>query len=93
MILARGGQLRFELARRATPSARSRPPMDDAPMPRAELKRKERESIEQALAQTGGKVFGPDGAAALLHMKPTALSSRIRALGIERVRTTPSTRR
>jgi transcriptional regulator with GAF, ATPase, and Fis domain len=42
----------------------------------------ERRSIEAALAQTNGKVFGRDGAAALLQVKPTTLASRIKALGI-----------
>ena len=93
MILARGGPLRFELARRAAQPARSRPPAGDAPLTRDELKRKERDSIEQALAQTGGKVFGPGGAAELLRMKPTTLSSRINALGIERSRSVASSRR
>jgi transcriptional regulator with GAF, ATPase, and Fis domain len=49
---------------------------------RAELRRVERENIEAALAQTGGKVFGPNGAAVILNMRPTTLASRIKALGI-----------
>ena len=51
---------------------------------RTELKQRERESITVALAQTHGKVFGRDGAAALLGMKPTTLASRIKALGLQR---------
>ena len=51
-------------------------------MTRAELRRVERENIESALSQTGGKVFGVHGAAALLGMRPTTLASRIKALGI-----------
>ena len=49
---------------------------------REEWKRQERESITVALKQSGGKVFGPGGAAELLNMKPTTLASRIKALGI-----------
>lgn len=45
---------------------------------------KERESIVHALELTKGKIFGPDGAAELLGMKPTTLASRIEALGIKR---------
>jgi len=37
-----------------------------------------------ALKQTGGKIFGPDGAAQLLGLKPTTLASRIKKLGITR---------
>jgi transcriptional regulator with GAF, ATPase, and Fis domain len=43
-----------------------------------------RDPMHIALAQTGGKVFGPRGAAALLGMKPTTVISRIKALGLER---------
>ena len=50
---------------------------------RSELKLRERESITAALAQTRGKVFGPNGAAALLGMKPTTLASRIKALDLK----------
>ena len=37
---------------------------------------------QAALERSGGKVFGPDGAARMLNMKPTTLASRIKALGI-----------
>jgi hypothetical protein len=36
-----------------------------------------RESIVFALKQAGGKIFGPNGAAELLGMKPTTLTFRI----------------
>jgi transcriptional regulator with GAF, ATPase, and Fis domain len=51
---------------------------------RDELKRQERDGIAAALKQTGGKVFGPGGAAELLGTKPSTLTSRIRALGLNR---------
>jgi len=35
------------------------------------LKNRERESIAAAITQIGGKIFGDDGAVALLLMKPT----------------------
>jgi transcriptional regulator with GAF, ATPase, and Fis domain len=44
------------------------------------MKRQERDGIVAALKQTGGKIFGPGGAAELLGMKPTTLASRITAL-------------
>jgi transcriptional regulator with GAF, ATPase, and Fis domain len=49
-----------------------------------ELKQLERENLTVALAQAGGKIFGPTGAAALLGMKPTTIISRIKTLGLER---------
>jgi transcriptional regulator with GAF, ATPase, and Fis domain len=51
---------------------------------RDELKRREREAIVNALKQTNGKVSGPSGAAELLGMKSSTLSSRIVSLGINR---------
>jgi transcriptional regulator with GAF, ATPase, and Fis domain len=42
----------------------------------------ERANIERALRQCDGQVYGKDGAAALLGMKPTTLWSRLRSLGI-----------
>ena len=51
---------------------------------RDDWKRQERESIMRALQQARGKVSGPRGAAELLGMRPTTLSSRLKALGITR---------
>jgi transcriptional regulator with GAF, ATPase, and Fis domain len=50
----------------------------------AELKELERDNITRALEQTGYKIYGPNGAAELLKVRPTTLSSRIRALNINR---------
>ena len=47
-----------------------------------ELLQLERENFERALAQAGGKVSGPDGAAARLGINPSTLNSRLRALGL-----------
>lgn len=46
----------------------------------------ERRMIEQALAASGGKVFGAGGAAERLGLKPTTLASRIKRYGIEKQR-------
>lgn len=40
--------------------------------------------IENALARTDGKIYGENGAAALLKMKPTTLQSRIKKLNIQK---------
>lgn len=85
VILAQDGPLCFELAVPAAvePSS-AKAQVSDTPklITRDELKRHERESIMAALKQSGGKVFGPGGAAELLNMKPTTLASRIKALAI-----------
>jgi transcriptional regulator with GAF, ATPase, and Fis domain len=48
-----------------------------------ELEKIEIENIERALRVTKGKVFGADGAAALIGVPPTTLSSRMKKFGIE----------
>jgi formate hydrogenlyase transcriptional activator len=87
IILWRDGPLTFELppsgpiensGKQASSAAKNTLPT------REELKQREREAIINALQQTNGKVSGPGGAAELLGMKPTTLSSRIAALGLNR---------
>ncbi len=50
----------------------------------AEIRRRERENIVAALGLTGGKVSGPGGAAELLGLHPGTLTSRIKAMRIEK---------
>src|SRR5256886_15441137 len=83
VILAQNGPLRFELPLRdAPPSNQTKlPPGATASvLTREDWKRQERESITSSLRKSGGKVFGPGGAAELLDMKPTTLASRVKAL-------------
>ncbi|WP_321365410.1 sigma 54-interacting transcriptional regulator [uncultured Desulfuromusa sp.] len=44
----------------------------------------EKRHIEAALMRTDGKIYGENGAAALLEMKPTTLQSRIKKLNISK---------
>ena len=48
-----------------------------------EIKNRERCNIEIALKRAGGKVSGKNGAAEILNLKPTTLSSRIKKYGID----------
>ncbi|MBI5480870.1 MAG: hypothetical protein HY906_18570 [Deltaproteobacteria bacterium] len=41
-----------------------------------------RDILQAALAAAGGKVYGPDGAAALLGLKPTTLQSKLQKYGV-----------
>lgn len=83
-IVAADGRLRFDFpatsskpkTERSEPSTHQRILTDD------ELRAFEAENIRAALSQCHGKVYGPNGAAALLGVKPTTLNSRIKALGI-----------
>jgi transcriptional regulator with GAF, ATPase, and Fis domain len=86
IITAHGGRLTIELpddvelkAEPADASAGVTTIMTDA-----DLRKLEANNIGAALKATGGKVYGPDGAARLLGVKPTTLSSRMKALGLVR---------
>lgn len=59
-------------------------PDEDKILTREELLILEKNNIIKALRATGGKVSGSGGAAELLNMVPTTLSSRIRSLGIRK---------
>jgi len=82
-ILARGGRLRFDLPEGAVAPAA---PVAAQPalLTEDDRRARDRANIVAALAACGGKVFGPDGAAEMLGIKPTTLASRIKALGIRR---------
>jgi len=89
VILTQSGPLRFELptADKKIPTPLPGKPsgLEAAPiLSRDDWKRQERINIETALKQSGGKVFGPGGAAELLNMRPTTLASRIKALRISK---------
>ncbi len=90
LIVSQNGPLRFDLAAplrsQAVPDVESAPPAaaGSALLSRSALKQKEQASIEEALRLAGGKIFGPEGAADLLGMKPTTLASRLAALGIDK---------
>lgn len=87
VILWREGPLTFDVPASPPPDS---PGQDASPavtggvLTRNELKRQERDTIINALKRTNGKVSGPGGAAELLGMKPSTLSSRISSFGINR---------
>jgi transcriptional regulator with GAF, ATPase, and Fis domain len=87
IILWRDGPLTFDLpsspARQNT-EQQPKPAAEPALLTRNELKRQERETIINALRRTDGKVSGRGGAAELLGMKPSTLTSRMTTLGINR---------
>ncbi|MFN4309785.1 MAG: sigma 54-interacting transcriptional regulator [Ferrovibrio sp.] len=85
-ILARDGRLRIELPQAALPQRQAPAAADPHGGLLTDEDRRERDraNIRAALAACGGKVFGADGAAALLGVKPTTLASRIKALGLSR---------
>jgi PAS domain S-box-containing protein len=55
-----------------------------AERPLRDLAAMEREHIERVLKETGWRIEGPKGAAAILHLHPSTLRFRIKKLGIRR---------
>ena len=53
-------------------------------IPEFEMRRRERENLLAALRQTNWRIYGPSGAADLLGVKPTTLTSRVKKMGLER---------
>jgi PAS domain S-box-containing protein len=85
VILARNDTIRFDtssLAPKET-SMLATQINQHAIMTEAELKMQDRRNILLALERTQGKVFGKDGAAELIEIKPTTLASRIKKYNIE----------
>jgi formate hydrogenlyase transcriptional activator len=78
VILSPGRKLEAPLAGlkrpKASPAAGAAPTLADA----------ERQAIERALREAGGRVGGATGAAARLGMKRTTLQARMRKLGVPR---------
>lgn len=83
VILARSGPLQFRLGESASSGA-TEPTRTAGVSMRKQRLEFERRRIVEALEKSCGKIYGPDGAAELLGMRPTTLSSKIAALGIKR---------
>jgi transcriptional regulator with GAF, ATPase, and Fis domain len=83
VILSVDGTLSFDL--RETATAGKQEPILATPFTRKQFLDLERQTIEEALRKSGGKIYGPGGAAELLGMRPTTVSSKIAALGIQRL--------
>ena len=86
VILARGGRVHIDLS-----EVGLEPPSAHEPAPVAtadeittleDVRALERRVVAQALESSGGKVYGSDGAAVKLGIKPTTLASRLKKLGL-----------
>jgi formate hydrogenlyase transcriptional activator len=91
VILAKSGKLQFDIPLRhaAGGSSLSRLPVMAADVQEEqlsldELEVREREIVEAALGRTNWKIYGSDGAAALLRIKPTTLVSKMKRLNVQR---------
>ena len=92
-ILAHDGKLHFDLPDVTSRDGRKPPSSPKADkdatpektiMTREDLRQTEYHNIIRALTETRGKIFGTNGAAALLDIKPTTLASRIKKFKIDR---------
>ena len=81
VILSRGLSLNFQLQESAPNSPRQFVPV---PATQKQWLESQRAIIKAALAKCGGKIYGRGGAAELLGLRPTTLSSRVAALKINR---------
>jgi PAS domain S-box-containing protein len=91
VITSRDGRLNLDRALPESVNAMASVPVDLAIAAKRVRTAKELEDIEHqnliaALESTDWKIAGSNGAAQLLGLKPTTLSSRMKALGIERKR-------
>jgi len=89
VISATGGRLRLDLALPNSPAEKRPSTKASAEEPPefvtvAEFRELEKANVTAALQHAGWKVWGPDGAAELLGVKPSTLAYQIKALGIEK---------
>jgi PAS domain S-box-containing protein len=95
-ITSQGRSLEFDLATEDARSHRRQRPQAKAPsapstahppttvLTDTEMRQRERDNLVAALEQTEGRIYGKDGAAELLGIKPTTLASRLKKLGLVR---------
>jgi transcriptional regulator with GAF, ATPase, and Fis domain len=83
VITSQGGKLNLEVPEPKARAARPRTP--DGP-PRIltdeEVRALEKDNVVAALDRCHGKIYGPDGAAELLGLRPSTLISRMKRMGI-----------
>lgn len=82
LITATGAELNIDLPNAAASSQVDVVEVNPRIMTEQELRTLERDNLCAAMSACGGKLFGKDGAAELLGIKPTTLASRLKKLGI-----------
>ena len=82
VILARGGPLTFGLPINQAPPPIELMPVQNGIVTDRELRVKERANLVEALRRTSGRVSGAGGAAELLGLRPSTLTSRVKAFSI-----------
>ena len=85
-FLASGLHFELPASESAVPQTTGRAPSAHrdaaAVVSHSEMEKQVRANIAEALRKSNGRVYGPNGAAVLLGMKPTTLASRIQRWGL-----------
>ncbi len=88
VILTRGARLRLDLAIGSTANTESTPEKVDAEssafLTEVEFRAQEKRNLIAALRTSNWRVWGPDGAAAMMGISPSTLSYRMNAFGIRK---------
>src|SRR5258706_11089915 len=87
VILAKGGKLEFDLPRHVGIDGPATPAPSlhgNGKLSLDELAVRERDIVGEALRRTNWKIYGADGAAALLRIQPTTLVSKMKRLNVQR---------
>ncbi len=88
VILTKGARLRLDLAMGGSSSAESVPELSAAEnsqfLTETEFRAREKQNLIAALRAAKWRVWGPDGAAAMMGVRPSTLSYRMKAFGIVR---------
>jgi transcriptional regulator with GAF, ATPase, and Fis domain len=89
VIASRLGPLRVDIptvaesGAHASPAARFASRQESEVIPDEEMDRRVRDNMAAALKCSGGRIYGPGGAAELLGIKPSTLTTRVRKLGLK----------
>lgn len=85
LILARGGPLQIDLPSNELRQAQQAPVpsnQGDDVLTETEWRAQGRENMQKVLSRTGGRIYGPGGAAEILGIHPNTLAYRLKVLGI-----------
>jgi len=88
VILTKGTRLRLDLAMGGAPKDEEAPGLVESEelqyLTETEFRAREKQNLIAVLKAANWRVWGPDGAAALLGISPSTLSYRMNAFGIEK---------
>jgi DNA-binding NtrC family response regulator len=82
VIISQGGPLRVDLALGPCGKSLNAAAIRASVLSKEQMQRSERENILRALKQSKGKIYGPDGAAAILGIKLLTHASRMKKMRI-----------